>query len=65
MTKLKTLKDLKFKGHDDFNFEIVDYNKLKQEAIKRAKKLYIEMTYYDWLKFFNITEEDLKEKKDE
>jgi len=43
---------------------------LKQEAIKWVKHIcsgwdfeQINNTYWDWIKFFNITEEDLKEKK--
>ena len=63
MTKLKTLKDL------DLNYEdIWDWNKgtpqdiLKKEAIKWVKEANKEkrlVMQWDFMKFFNITEEDL------
>ena len=62
MKELKTLKDLEegkysFKG-------LVRLDHLKAEAVKWVKR----MNNYEalaWKKFFNLTEEDLKETEDE
>ncbi len=59
--KLKTLKDLKV-GCKNCLGGWVNYNKLKQEAIKWAKSKGVmrEIEWSDWVEFFNISEEDLK-----
>ena len=66
--KLKTLKDLKEKpqGHIKYILEgkeYVEIDNLKAEAIKRVKFMHKNnecLDEYDWMEFFNITEEDLQ-----
>ena len=66
--KLKTLKDIGFftevrnvpNVFKKSKIEAVFKDELKAEAIKWGKKFGIEFTLYDFLDFFNITEEDLK-----
>ena len=71
--KLKTLKDIKTK-HEGYEFKyMVSTRRLKQEAIKWVKDSILYRrdctnSYNDitkkatsmWIRFFNITEEDLK-----
>ena len=72
--KLKTLKDLENREwrHGDNPFGWVDFDKLKQEAIKWVKEDFEELKTKDipaddivrvWMYRFNLTEEDLKEIK--
>jgi len=65
--KLKTLKDFRRPKDEEAPYtgewamgvnETCD--KLKKEAIKWAKEHGEQLDLYDWLHFFNITEEDLK-----
>ena len=57
--KLKTLKDLERKANPDFVYS----KELKTEAIKwvkEFKKRKMKMCGFDFKRFFNITEKDLK-----
>jgi hypothetical protein len=59
MTELKTLSDLKTDSANLF-CEAVSYKELKQEAVEWIKN---STDQKHWLKFFNLTEEDLEEKE--
>jgi len=67
--KLKTLKDLKkWKAKHGVRDgqPYVFYTQLRKEAIKWVKSETETIDIEEWIKhFFNITEEDLKEKEDE
>ena len=58
-TELKTLKDIEC---FIVNEHIVKYH-IKKEAIKWVKERGIQISLFDFKKFSNITEEDLKENK--
>ena len=76
MTELKTLKDFervdcycRESVGEETTRELIDIEYLKSEAIKWVKKKgyidwnhtdYVQISVDDWLKFFNLTEEDLK-----
>jgi len=64
--KLKTLKDLKQGGKDEFHNQIIEFvncYELKAEAVKwvkESKKKFGDTSQCDfWMKRLNITEEDL------
>ena len=62
--ELKTLKELElpigaFIGNESGNHLVVDLKELREEAIKWVKTFGLNLTLYDWMRFFNITDEDL------
>ena len=60
--KLKTLKDLYFAEMEKMGMEpVVQAGRLKKEAVKWVNKEGMIITADEWIEFFNITEEDLKE----
>lgn len=62
MTELKTLKDIPM----PLDYEgTLSRDDLKAEAVKWANKYYKENETWNWdfLDFFNLTEEDLEEKE--
>jgi len=61
--KLKTLRDLRIDINDEY--DLISERKLKAEALKWVKEmqrlptpLLTDISY--WIRFFNLTEEDLK-----
>ena len=70
MTELKTLKDLRFfQGSGRGDYDYADREELKTEAIKWVKsfeankeidKNYLNGAIWEFRRFFNLTEEDLK-----
>jgi len=69
MTELKTIKDLIPEDMRTYEFAPIAQGILKQEAIKWVKNFGNEynnvakdILKYEFMKFFNITEENLKEK---
>ena len=63
MTKLKTLKDLERWDCEACGGDIMHRPEIKQEAIKWVKefgKRGMRIKRFDFMRFHNITEEDLK-----
>ena len=70
MNELKTLEDLgtKNSAREDGTWTCMscnnpEYVELKAEAVKWVKHFGAEMIYKDFMEFFNLTEEDLKDER--
>jgi len=59
MNNLKTLKDMEDRAYKVSKYALIE--ELRQEAIKWANNRKDKLSYSDWIIFFDITEEDLKQ----